>query len=64
MAGPAPIGWSEIVSYCRLTGQRLSPWEVSVIEATDNAYLKAMTADESDPAVLRQSVKDAGRSRD
>lgn len=36
-----PIRHSEIEAFCRLSGTRLRPWEVEVIEILDTAWLAA-----------------------
>jgi hypothetical protein len=43
MAGPAPIGYPAIESWARLTGRRLSPWEVDVLRRIDHAYLRSVS---------------------
>lgn len=40
--GPSPITWGDIDAYSRLSGLRLSPWEVEVIEALDDALLASI----------------------
>lgn len=42
--GPSPIAWSEIESFCRLTGVALDPWEVEAIRALDEAFLDTAAA--------------------
>jgi hypothetical protein len=37
--GASPLSWSEIDACCRLSGVRLAPWEVEIIEALDDAYM-------------------------
>jgi len=36
----APIGYVALVAYQQLTGQRLSPWEVRMIELLDSINLQ------------------------
>lgn len=64
MAGPSPIGWVDFEAFCRLTGQRFHPWEVSILEALDDTYLKVTASEERDPAAIKQGLKDAGKQRD
>jgi len=35
----SPIEWSDIDAFMRLSGVRLAPWEVEVIEDLDDAWL-------------------------
>ena len=37
--GPNPVQPSEVEAWCRLTGYRLSPWEVETLFAMDRAFL-------------------------
>lgn len=39
--GPAPISYSDIEAFCRLTLTPMSAWEVSVIRRVDDAALVA-----------------------
>lgn len=39
-AGPNPIGWRDIQAFMHVTRFRLSPWEVELLEAMDDAYLQ------------------------
>jgi hypothetical protein len=41
--GPAPIGWGDLDAFMRLTGTRLSSWEVEIIEALDDLWRKPRT---------------------
>lgn len=41
MGGVQPLEMGDIANFLRLTGQRLAPWEVEVIEGLDDAYLGA-----------------------
>lgn len=38
--GPGPIGWGALDSFVRLSGVRLAPWEVEIITALDQAWLR------------------------
>lgn len=38
--GPAPIAWVEIAAWQALRRVRLSGWELDVIRALDEAYLR------------------------
>jgi hypothetical protein len=40
--GIQPITYTEIASYCQLTGNEFEPWEVDVIKTLDRAYIKAV----------------------
>lgn len=33
-----PISWSELDAFIRLTGVRLSPWEIRIIEELDDLF--------------------------
>lgn len=33
-----PIGWPDIEAFLRLSGQRLAPWEIRLIEQLDDLY--------------------------
>ncbi|MCA0032767.1 hypothetical protein [Mesorhizobium sp. B263B2A] len=37
----APLLWSEIDAFLRVTGRRFDPWEIEMMEALDRAYLMA-----------------------
>lgn len=39
-AGPNPISWRDIDAFCRRSGLGLAPWEIELIEAIDDIYLK------------------------
>lgn len=41
LSGPEPFSWSELEALVRLTGWRLSPWEIRLVEMLDNLYLAA-----------------------
>lgn len=43
-AFPAPLPYSEIDAWCRLTGCYLSGWEIRALKAVDAAYLAAQSA--------------------
>lgn len=38
--GPARISWGELADFQRLTGMRLAPWEVAILEQLDDLALK------------------------
>ena len=40
--GPAPISWPEIDAFARLSGIRLAPWEVEILEALDRLAMEAV----------------------
>ncbi|WP_422366414.1 phage tail assembly chaperone [Pelagibius sp.] len=63
MTGPAPIEWPDIDAFCRLTGQRLAPWEVRIIEALDDVHQRVMALDERDPEAMKASLLQAGKAR-
>lgn len=37
--GPARIGWSELSAFQQMTGTRLSPWEIGLLEQLDDVAL-------------------------
>lgn len=39
-AGPQPVGWLDLHAFTQLSGVRLTPWEIGVIEAIDDIYLQ------------------------
>lgn len=41
--GPSPIEWPDIDAYVRLSGRRLAPWEIEIIEDLDGIYLTEMS---------------------
>jgi hypothetical protein len=43
--GASPLSWSEIDAFCRLSGVRLAPWEVEIVEALDDAYMAEQAKD-------------------
>lgn len=36
--GINPIGWCDLDAFCRLSGLRLAPWEIRLIEQLDDLY--------------------------
>lgn len=64
MAGPAPIEWHDLDAFLRLTGTRLAPWEIRIIERLDDTYLRVMAAEESDLQGIKQQIKDAGKQQE
>ncbi len=60
-AGPQPIGWQDIDAFVRRTGMRLAAWEIELLEAIDDIYLRP----EPKPTVPEgQSVKTAASATD
>lgn len=47
--GPAPIGWIDLDAYQRMTGIRLSPWQIEMIEMLDGLYLGAVAKNVKSP---------------
>jgi hypothetical protein len=41
--GVVPITWGDIDAFARLTGARLAPWEVKVITALDDLWLRSVS---------------------
>lgn len=41
-SGANPLSYSEIESWCRLSGNSLTPYDVAVIKQLDNTYMKAI----------------------
>lgn len=37
--GPARLGWGELASFQQMTGTRLSPWEIGLLERLDDVAL-------------------------
>jgi hypothetical protein len=35
---PEPIAWSDLDAFIRLTGARLAPWEIQLIEMLDDLF--------------------------
>jgi len=46
--GPARLGWAEIDAFNRLSGLRLRPWEIEVIEALDDRWMAAQREERDD----------------
>jgi len=38
-AGPNPISYAELDAWARLTGRRLTPWEVAALRTLDQAWM-------------------------
>lgn len=47
MSGPNPISYDIIKAWCDLTGVELYPWEIELIKALDNLWIKT-TSEEAD----------------
>ncbi|WP_246132821.1 phage tail assembly chaperone [Devosia ginsengisoli] len=47
--GPTPISWADLDAFDRLSGLRLLPWEIEIIEVLDDAYFAARHNQEDDP---------------
>lgn len=43
-----PLSWGEIDAYCRLTGQRMQRWELSLLAIFDAIFLNVMQNDEAE----------------
>jgi len=65
-SGPQPVGWIEIDAFARLSGIALAPWEIGLIEAIDDLYLRrgvkpptaaTESASASDPAAVRALLR-------
>ena len=41
MGNPRPIAWADLDAFNRLSGLRLRPWEIDIIEQLDAVYLEA-----------------------
>lgn len=39
-SGPNPIVWSDIDAFLRRTGVQIGPWELKLIEAIDDLYVR------------------------
>lgn len=39
--GPSPLDHAQLLAWCRLQGQQLTPWEVDAIFALDDLWLQA-----------------------
>lgn len=46
--GPTPITWADIDAYSRLSGLRLQPWEIEIIELLDDRFLVSRQPQEDD----------------
>jgi hypothetical protein len=58
-----PLGWAELESWQRQTGNILTPWEVETLHAMSRAYVRGMNA-KNDPAkagalAVRDAIKAA-----
>lgn len=53
--GALPLSWSDIRYFCILTGTRLMPWEVEIIEELDTFYLSEPKPMEREPPPDRPS---------
>lgn len=42
--GPNPITWLEMDAFSRLTGIRLAPWEIEVVELLDEMHRRYLNA--------------------
>lgn len=58
--GPLPLGSLMIKAWCELTGERLTPEEVTVIRAMDAAWLRAYAKEVA--AEWRPSTQESSRS--
>lgn len=45
MAGVAPLTWSDVWSWARLTGRRLMPGDVQAIRAIDKLFVEIRSED-------------------
>ncbi|WP_293510060.1 hypothetical protein [Parvibaculum sp.] len=41
--GAEPISWPDIDAFMRMTGNRLAPWEIQLLESLDNIFLSALS---------------------
>jgi len=55
--GVLPLSWSEIDAFCRLSGVRLAPWEVEIVEALDDAYMAEQVKDAKARAETKKGDK-------
>jgi len=46
--GVSPCEWPDIAAFAALTGTRLAPWEVGLIERLDDAFIAAQNTDNTD----------------
>ena len=47
--GATPITWADLDAYSRLSGLRLLPWEIEIIELLDDALLASYREQQDDP---------------
>lgn len=59
--GIAPLEWPDFDAYSRLAGQHLSPIDIELIEAIDDAYLASFAAGPS-PSEEKLALKDGVQS--
>lgn len=52
-----PLQYSEIESFARLSGEPVSPEDLRMIEATDNAYLRAIAEEQKAAAERREEER-------
>jgi hypothetical protein len=64
--GAAPVSWTEIEAWQRLTGIRLTPWEASLMRSLSACFLAQKPKSEltTDPAPCSIKVSTSGRSAD
>lgn len=48
MGNAQPIEWADFDAFSRLSGLRLLPWEIEILENLDNIYLRARSAASAD----------------
>lgn len=48
--GIGPLEWPDIDAFNRLSGARLAPWEVEILEAVDDLYLRAQLGKNDPPS--------------
>lgn len=46
--GPTPISWADLDAFDRLSGLRLLPWEIEIIELLDDLNMASRNADADD----------------
>lgn len=46
--GRSPLSWADIDAFCRLTGTRLVPWEIKIIEMLDDLSFKDVKKEEGE----------------
>lgn len=44
--GATPVTWADLDAYSRLSGMRLLPWEIEIIEQLDDALLASLREQE------------------